>query len=536
MSQAADAPSLWIGLDGPGAARERLRKAVAGLTRARHLQILVDHAFGGLLAGLCLATIAVLAVRQASSSYPTWPLAGLAVIVAVAAALVLGWWRRPDPLDVAIRADLMLRLKQRLSTAWELRSVHGDDELADRLAVQAVRAGIPARAGTVFPLRINRAGWLAPLAAAALLLVSVVDLSGVQPPAHRQVDEQVVGEGQRLGAFGREMQARAQRDKLPRSTRQADRLERLGAHMESGALSRDQALGQLGRMGESLDQERTQALGEANGGERGGQRTPNAQRSAIGSDLNPGAMLERMQRGALDRSDTAALAQRLDQLARAGVPRKEMQSALEQHEAGADQALEEILEKLARWERALKEDKELSNALEQVRRSQDNLGSPRASSEGPNSASAAIDWDEDERADRDASSAAGARTESRTDSSSSARSARGGSHANSSLAGARAETPLRQEVDAAGRVLRPEGQLREGREFTTQGRMLPRANRPSVEQVEMGSEFAAQAEAVLSREQFPEHYKDFVRRYFLNLSQGARVSPQQQPPAREAQR
>ncbi|MGH8667411.1 MAG: hypothetical protein ACREUX_24410, partial [Burkholderiales bacterium] len=99
MSQAADAPSLWIGLDGPGAARERLRKAVVGLTRARHLQILVDHAFGGLLAGLCVATVVVLAMRQAASSYAAWPLAGLAVILAVAVALVLGWWRRPDPLD-----------------------------------------------------------------------------------------------------------------------------------------------------------------------------------------------------------------------------------------------------------------------------------------------------------------------------------------------------------------------------------------------------------------------------------------------------
>jgi hypothetical protein len=532
MSQAADAPSLWIGLDGPESARERLRKTVAALTRARHLQILLDYGFGGLLAGLCLATVAVLVARQAASSYPIWPLAGLAVGVAVVAALVLGWLRRPDPLEVAIRADLMLRLKQRMSTAWERMSLQGDDELSDRLAVQAVRAGIPARPGTVFPLRVNRAGWLAPLAAAALLLVSVVDLGGVQPPAHRQVDEQVVGEGQRLGAFGREMQARARRDKLPRSTRQADRLERLGSRMESGALSRGQALGQLDRMLESLDQERAQARGEASAGERG---APLMQRSAIGPDLNAGAMLERMQRGALDRNDTGALAQRMDELARAGIPRKDMENALERHEAGADEALEEILQKLARLERALKEDEELSKALEQVRRSQESLGSPRSSSAGSNSASAAIDWDEDERADRAAESGSDAGSESRMDSPASGRASRPGSQADASQVGERAEAPMPQQADAAGRVLRPEGQLREGREFTTQGRMLPRANRPSVEQVEMGSEFAAQAEAVLSREQYPEHYKEFVRRYFLNLSQGAPAAADK-PAAGGAQR
>jgi hypothetical protein len=531
MSQAADAPGLWIGLDGPESARERVRRTVAGLTRARHLQILVDYACGGLLAGLCLATVAVLAAREAASSYPIGPLAGLAVLVAVVFALVLGWLRRPDALEVAIRADLMLRLKQRMSTAWERMSVNGDDELSDRLAVQAVRGGIPARPGTVFPLRINRAGWLAPLAATALLLVSVIDLGGVQPPAHRQVDEQVVGEGQRLGAFGREMQARARRDKLPRSTRQADRLERLGAHMESGALARSQALGQLERMLESLAQERTEARAEASAGERG---TPLVQRSAIGPDLNAGEMLDRLQRGGLDRNDTGALAQRLDELARAGVARRELQNALEQHEAGADEALEEILRKLARLERALKEDEELSKALEQVRRSQESLGSPRASSGGPDSASAAIDWDEDERADRAGENASDARSESRMDSPSSGRAARAGSQADASQVTERAETPLSQQTDAPGRVLKPEGQPREGREFTTQGRMLPRANRPSVGQVEMGSEFAAQAEAVLSREQYPEHYKEFVRRYFLNLSQGAPAAGE--PAAGGAQR
>jgi len=43
----------------------------------------------------------------------------------------------------------------------------------------------------------------------------------------------------------------------------------------------------------------------------------------------------------------------------------------------------------------------------------------------------------------------------------------------------------------------------------------------------MSSDFAPQVEEVLSKEQYPAHYKEFVRRYFLKLSQG-RV-PQQQP-------
>jgi hypothetical protein len=98
----------------------------------------------------------------------------------------------------------------------------------------------------------------------------------------------------------------------------------------------------------------------------------------------------------------------------------------------------------------------------------------------------------------------------------------------------RSSAPLRPETDPAGRVLRPEAQMREGATFTAPGRMPPRSNRPSVENVPMAAEYSAQAEAVLSREHYPEHTKEFVRRYFLQLSQGAR-KPAAQPPAREAQ-
>jgi hypothetical protein len=209
MSQVTGAASFWIRNGESGPAHERLRKSVAALTRARRLQLLVDHGFGGLLAGLVLATAAV-TWRLASRLSP-WQLAGSAVIISLVVALLVGWQRRPDSLEVAIRADVMLRLKQRLSTAWEFVTLHGDNELADRLAMQAVKAGVPADPWLVFPLRVNRWGWLAPLAATALLLVSVVDLNRVHAPVAQAVDERVVNEASAWG-FGRAMH-RAERDK-----------------------------------------------------------------------------------------------------------------------------------------------------------------------------------------------------------------------------------------------------------------------------------------------------------------------------------
>ena len=99
----------------------------------------------------------------------------------------------------------------------------------------------------------------------------------------------------------------------------------------------------------------------------------------------------------------------------------------------------------------------------------------------------------------------------------------------------RADAPLRPESGPPARVLRPDGQVREGEEFSSQGRMLPRSNRPGVESVDMPGEYAAQIEGVISREHYPAHRKEFIRRYFLNLSQGERASSEP-PAAGEAKR
>lgn len=537
MSPAADAPSFWIRDGGPGPARDSLSRLVAALTRARRLQVLLDHGFCGLLVGLLLASVAVLSARLMPSPYPPWQLGSAAVIVALAAALLVGWRRRPDSLEVAIRADLTLRLKQRLSTAWEFVTLHGESELADRLAVQAVKAGLPARPWLVFPLRVNRWGLLTPVAATALLLVSVVDLERiqVQAPTPQKIDEQVVSEGQRLGAFGRAMQARSERDKLPRSASQAAQLERLGARMEGGALSRREALSQLRSLDASLEQERMQALAEANRAGSGPRRAQSTEGSQIAADLNPGAMLERMQRGALGNDDTRALARRLEDLDRMGIPREELENALERQRSGDEQTLREILETLAKIERELKEDKELSDAREQVRRSRDNLSDARARTSGERGRTANIDWDDDEGEGRGPKDSAKAGMDARLDSTTSGRAARNASQGNAIEATDRQDSPVSPDAGPTGRVLRPQGQMREGESFTSQGRTLPRAGRPSVENVQMRAEFAAQVEQVLAKEQYPAHYKDFIRRYFLSLSQGARGS-QEQTPAREEHR
>ena len=504
--------------------RDQVRKVVAALTRARRLQLLLDHGFGGLFAGLALATVVVVAARLLPAAGSPFQLALAAVTAALGLALLLGWLRRPDALEVAIRADLTLRLKQRLSTAWEYLTVHGDRELAERLAAQAVRSRLPAQPALVFPLRVNRWGLLAPVAATALLLASVLDLNRFEVSSPHKIDERVADEGQRLSSFAREMQARAKRDELPRSAKQAERLERLGTRMEGGGLTRSEALGLLRQFGQALEEEGRNAL-TGRDGKPVDPRRPPGEGSSRARSQNPGAMIERMLRAGP--ADSHELQRYLDTLARSGIPREEAEEALRRYQGGDREQLRDILEKLAKLEHARREYEELQNARAQVLRAQENLGEPQARIAGGHTSPIEINEDDDREGDSEASVGATRRLAGETRGAS-----RYGRQSDSSTAAERQPAPLLSEPEKSGPILKPQGQIRRGEELVTQGQVLPKAGRPSMENVPMKAEFASQVEEVLSREQYPVHSREFIRRYFLNLSQDARVVP---PPTQGAQ-
>lgn len=526
MSEATTPRTVWFRRSDPLPAQERVRRVVAALTRARRLQLLVDYALGGLLAGLAAAAVAALAVRLVPWPYSLWQVAAAAIGIALAAALALGWRRRPDALEVAIRADVILRLKQRLSTAWEIMTERDDGALAERLAVQAVKSELPARPWVVFPLRVNRWGMLLPLPAAALLLVSVLDLNRTQPTVPREVDERVVSEGERLSAFARAMQARARRDALPRSAGQAAGLERLGARMESGALSRAQALEQLRQMDRSLEQESTQALADARHapgsepppGGRGGS-LPDA--SGLMSEGTP----ERTMKGGSQSGDTRVPTQdRLDHLARSGVQRRELEETMRRKQAADDETAREELQKPDASARALKDHEELRRAREQVRRARENLDDALAGVDG--GGDSATDMESSEGDETPEDRAADKRRSQRK----AGKAARSASRDDSTTVSEPQESPPQPRSGQSGPIMKPQAEMRGGEVFASQGRVLPSVTRPSVENVEMKQEFASQLEEVLSRDHYPAHHKEFIRRYFLSLSQGD--GRQTQPPGK----
>jgi hypothetical protein len=239
-------------------------------------------------------------------------------------------------------------------------------------------------------------------------------------------------------------------------------------------------------------------------------------------------MLERTLRGGLASDDAGALAERLIDLERSGIPRGQAEEALRRHRAGDNEGLKEMLERLAQIERALSEHEELRNAREQVRRAQESLGERRSRARAGHGPWTDADEDEDKDRVRDDRTNTGADKRPQRPSASGA--SRSGATLGDSAGASDGERPpsLPHSGDSPP-TLKPQSRLREGEEFAAQGKALPRSGRPNVENVQMSSEFAPQVEEVLSKEQYPAHYKEFIRRYFLNLSQGAHAL-QQQPP------
>jgi hypothetical protein len=164
----------------------------------------------------------------------------------------------------------------------------------------------------------------------------------------------------------------------------------------------------------------------------------------------------------------------------------------------------------------------LRSAREQVSRAREKLGEALAGTDGGSSTVPGLDWGDDEREERAARGAGKPGASQRLQSEAMGEAAAGVTRGDSGIATDRQQSPFLPDTGKSGPILEPEGRAREGEEYVSQGRILPRPGRPRVESIEMRREFVPQVEEVLSSERYPDRHKELIRRYFLNLSQGER--------------
>ena len=492
----------------------RLHEIVAFLTRQRWRQRFLENSCAGLLWGLAGATASVVIVRLTALETAVSILVASILALALAAASLKTWFDRPDKQQVAILADVQLRLKQRLSTAWEFAQRNEDPELAQYLAIQAVNQRYPARNQPVFPMRATMPAKLLPLAVLLLILVSAIDLPRFAEQATPLlVDAVLVTEGARLRAFAAQMQARAEREDLPRSTAQADNPRRLGARMESGSLSRVQALHRLKALGEALSEQRRAALADAGDYGSGALRQPHP---SSGGAARLRGLLEQLMQGRMTASELQASAGENRGLSTTGITPEALQRALDNWNAGQPEALQEIVSQLSRAERATQDAEELDKAARRVAQVRENLGDNRVpGDDSTDEPTVAIIPDGDVGRISDSPFRPLADEDELDEG------ARHGAGAGSGSGPRQAAQSLNRRAARDDATLKPQSQFRDGASFSAEARVLPRAGQPVVAITRLDAQFAAQVEEVLAQEQYPSHQKDYLRRYFLELSQGA---------------
>ena len=490
-------------------AAQKLRAAVQTLTRAKRLQILVEYIWGGLFWSLAVACAAVLLIRFGQLPYTISTVVAGLVCLGLLAAVLIAWQRRPDPLQVAILADLQLNLKQKLSTAWEFARPETNPALTECLAAQAIRARLPARPERVFPLRINIWGRLSPVAVVLLMLLGTVELHRMPQPSTTVVDELVVGQGVQLREYARRMETRAQRENLTRSSAQAQAMQRLGNRMASGALSRGQALSRLRQLGAAVDAQRRSAL---NGGLANEIGTASLALRSVPGAMGLRTFLEDLAAGRA-RADglrfSAADEQALSQL---GIAAEELEQALAALAAGDHQALRQLIKRFSKIDQALLDAEELDKAQQKLQRVRENLGDTDSSDTDGRNEAASIsagsgfsdfgDHSAGEFLPQDNASDPGR---------GSGYNPQGTSQQPSSF------TPPTESLDL---ILKPASRPGEGEVFVSAARVLPRSGQPALTTMELDARFSAQVEEALSKEDYPLHQKELIRRYFLTLSEG----------------
>jgi hypothetical protein len=214
------------------------------LQRRTRLVRALDYGLGGCLISLGVSLILVFLGNLRLIVVPLPIAIPLMVGLASIIAGLIGLSRRTKAQESLIRTDRELKLKERLSTAYE--QLHsGTGNLYTSLLLRdadANAAGVDAR--RIIPFRFKRR-----FALLSILLVSVIVLGGFGLPRPK-ADPQMAAIGEELEELGRRMMVRSEREVLPQTRRLAREIQQLGEQLQNRTTTREEASRLLARITE----------------------------------------------------------------------------------------------------------------------------------------------------------------------------------------------------------------------------------------------------------------------------------------------
>jgi hypothetical protein len=487
----------------------------AGWVRRRAL--LLQALFVGLC--LCLA----IAIWHRFEPLPIGWLVELGIATMAFCAIVamgLGLRSRADPLDLLIRADRTLRLKERLSTAYELARSPHPHPLRPLVLQDAARVARSVNPFRVIPSVTPRTLRWTPFLLLAIVLVLVVDFGLILPQSLVGEDTRpspaAYDQGQQLERLGKRLETEARRRGLERSMEAARRMQTLGQRLQNEKVNEREATARVNSLADYVRnlEEELKKMALLDDMSLTKVREVAVNQASVSGEVQ--RLLGMLGRGKLAPSEMRNLQERLQSLSQQGNLDERLSEAINQLRDGDLEGAREILEDY------LLQD-QMAQEFEHLKRAERGL---EHHFEPGRDGSEEMDLDDsgnDSGANPDYEMAG----DPRGGSGGTSDDFEGGDYldsegmgSNSSVGsgrGAEAEPPRSRISEAQAPASRLTGQSGEGGVRRSYVRALPLKAEASVPLEEVLTTYQKRAEESLLHEEVPPNNRDLVKAYFLAI-------------------
>jgi hypothetical protein len=178
-----------------------------------------------------------------------------AMALSAIVALLMGLRSRADPMGLLIRADRTMKLRERLSTAYELATSSQPHPLRPIVLQEAARVARSVNPFRVIPSTTPRTLRWTPFLLLGIVLVLVADFGLLLPQSFlgggdERSSSRLYEQGQQLEQQGKRLEIEARRRGLERSMEAARRMQSLGQRLQNEKVNEREAMARVNSLSE----------------------------------------------------------------------------------------------------------------------------------------------------------------------------------------------------------------------------------------------------------------------------------------------
>jgi hypothetical protein len=500
---------------------EILRRAVQMLSRRARWVRRRTLLLNALFIGLCLCLGVAIWHRFAPLPIDRLLEVGVGIMAfCVVVALIIGLRSRADPMALLIRADRILKFKERLSTAYELSRSPHPHPLRGLVLQEAARVARSINPFRVIPSTTPRALRWTPFLLLAIVLVMVVDFGMILPTSLGGGDEQpnpaLQAQGQQLERLGKRLETEARRRGLEHSLEAGRRMQTLGQRLQNEKINEREAMARVNSLTDYVRnlEEELKKMAVLEDVSVSKVREVMVNQANVNSEVQ--RLLGMLGRGKLSPSEMRSLQERMQSLSQQGVLDERLSEALNQLRDGDLEGARELLENFLAQEQLAQDFEHLKRAERALDRGTEGGLDPGEEMDFDRSGGESGEYGDDEMAGDPIGGTGGSPGDFE-----------GGDYldsegmgSNSSVGsgrGTESEAPRQRIAETNAPPTRLSGQSGEGGVRRAYVRALPLKADASTPLEEVITTYQKRAEDSLLREEVPPQNRDIVRAYFLSI-------------------